>query len=134
VLPSIIWKLAQESDAEFEVGDVPYIVAKLAKEGVLDYDAVIIRNIGETPGGWEVVDDFCVFSPSQVYNPNQLDEATATGTGGLPGEFTVPFPMDKEDPSLDRTPGDVCGMHDRVGNVKLDGKQKKVVKNKDNNK
>lgn len=44
-----------------------------------------------------------------------INEATATGTGGLPGEFTVPFPTDKDDPSLDRTPGDTMGMHDRVG-------------------
>lgn len=56
-------------------------------------------------------------------------EATATGTGGLPGEFTVPFPTDDDDPSLDRTPGDTCGMHDRVGKSNLDEKRKKVVKN-----
>lgn len=58
-------------------------------------------------------------------------EATATGTGGLPGEFTVPFPTDEDDPSLDRTPGDTCGMHDRVGksNVGENKKRKKVVKN-----
>lgn len=56
-------------------------------------------------------------------------EATATGTGGLPGEFTVPFPGDEE--TLDRTPGDTCGMHDRVGksNVGENKKSKKVVKN-----
>ena len=56
-------------------------------------------------------------------------EATATGTGGLPGEFTVPFPGDEE--TLDRTPGDTCGMHDRVGksNVGENKKRKKVVKN-----
>lgn len=58
-------------------------------------------------------------------------EATATGTGGLPGEFTVPFPTDEDDPSLDRTPGDTCGMHDRVGksNVGENKKRNKVVKN-----
>lgn len=49
-----------------------------------------------------------------------INEATATGTGGLPGEFTVPFPMDKKDPSLDRTPGDTMGMHDRVGKSNLE--------------
>lgn len=56
-------------------------------------------------------------------------EATATGTGGLPGEFTVPFPGDEE--TLNRTPGDTCGMHDRVGksNVGENKKRKKVVKN-----
>lgn len=51
---------------------------------------------------------------------NEITEATATGTGGLPGEFTVPFPMDKDDPSLDRTPGDTMGMHDRVGKSNLE--------------
>ena len=56
-------------------------------------------------------------------------EATATGTGGLPGEFTVPFPTDEDDPSLDRTPGDTCGMHDRVGKSNLEEKRKKIVKN-----
>lgn len=59
----------------------------------------------------------------------EITEATATGTGGLPGEFTVPFPMDKDDPSLDRTPGDTMGMHDRVGKSNLEEKRKKVVKN-----
>ena len=58
-----------------------------------------------------------------------INEATATGTGGLPGEFTVPFPTDKDDPSLDRTPGDTMGMHDRVGKSNLEEKRKKVVKN-----
>ena len=51
---------------------------------------------------------------------NEITEATATGTGGLPGEFTVPFPTDKDDPSLDRTPGDTMGMHDRVGKSNLE--------------
>lgn len=60
---------------------------------------------------------------------DEITEATATGTGGLPGEFTVPFPMDKDDPSLDRTPGDTMGMHDRVGKSNLEEKRKKVVKN-----
>lgn len=60
---------------------------------------------------------------------DEITEATATGTGGLPGEFTVSFPMDKDDPSLDRTPGDTMGMHDRVGKSNLEEKRKKVVKN-----
>lgn len=60
---------------------------------------------------------------------DEITEATATGTGGLPGEFTVPFPTDKNDPSLDRTPGDTMGMHDRVGKSNLEEKRKKVVKN-----
>ena len=46
-------------------------------------------------------------------------EATATGTGGLPGEFVAPAfgGSDKDfvEPALDRTPGDTMGMHDRVG-------------------
>jgi hypothetical protein len=57
-------------------------------------------------------------------------EATATGTGGLPGEFTVPFPTDEDDPSLDRTPGDTCGMHDRVGKSNV-GENKKRKKHGD---
>ena len=60
---------------------------------------------------------------------DEITEATATGTGGLPGEFTVPFPADKKDPSLDRTPGDTMGMHDRVGKSNLQEKRKKIVKN-----
>lgn len=60
---------------------------------------------------------------------DEITEATATGTGGLPGEFTVPFPMDNDDPSLDRTPGDTMGMHDRVGKSNLEEKRKKVVRN-----
>lgn len=78
--------------------------------------------------------------PAEKYDINEMVsnilnkfvfEATATGTGGLPGEFTVPFPTDKDDPSLDRTPGDTMGMHDRVGksNVGENKKRKKVVKN-----
>lgn len=38
--------------------------------------------------------------------------ATSTCSSGLPGEFDVPFGGDKE--TLDRTPGNVCGMHNRV--------------------
>ena len=57
-------------------------------------------------------------------------EATATGTGGLPGEFTVPFPTEEDDPSLDRTPGDTCGMHDRVGKSNV-GENKKRKKHGD---
>lgn len=38
--------------------------------------------------------------------------ATSTCGGGLPGEFDVPFGGDKE--TFDRTPGNTCGMHDRV--------------------
>ena len=60
---------------------------------------------------------------------DEITEATATGTGGLPGEFTVPFPTDKNDPSLDRTPGDTMGMHDRIGKSNLEEKRKKTVKN-----
>lgn len=59
-------------------------------------------------------------------------EATAgAGAGSNVGaiEFDVPFPGDEE--TLDRTPGDTCGMHDRVGksNVGEGKKRKKVVKN-----
>ena len=49
--------------------------------------------------------------------------ATSTCGGGLPGEFDVPFGGDKE--TLDRTPGNTCGMHNRVGNSNL-------IKKKDN--
>jgi hypothetical protein len=55
-------------------------------------------------------------------------ESTATGTGGLPGECTVPFPGDEE--TLDRTPGNTCGMHDRVGKSNVrESKKHKVRKN-----
>ena len=48
--------------------------------------------------------------------------ATSTCGGGLPGEFDVPFGGDKE--TLDRTPGNTCGMHNRVGNSNLSEKKK----------
>ena len=51
--------------------------------------------------------------------------ATSTCGGGLPGEFDVPFGGDKE--TLDRTPGNTCGMHNRVGNSNL---TKKKVNNR----
>jgi len=59
-------------------------------------------------------------------------EATAgAGAGSSVGaiEFDVPFPGDDE--TLDRTPGEVCGMGKRVGksNVGENKKRKKVVKN-----
>lgn len=58
-----------------------------------------------------------------------VNEATASGTGGLPGEFDAPAFIDDE--TADRTPGDTCGMHDRVGhsNISEDSKRKKVVRN-----
>lgn len=58
-------------------------------------------------------------NPQQMQKiAEDLEEATATGTGGLPGEFDVPVPFgDKE--TLDRTPGNTCGMHNRVGNSNL---------------
>lgn len=81
------------------------------------------ENNGE-PDGSEEINEMV----SNILN-KFVFEATATGTGGLPGEFTVPFPTDEDDPSLDRTPGDTCGMHDRVGKSNLEEKRKKVVKN-----
>jgi len=58
-----------------------------------------------------------------------VNEATASGTGGLPGEFDAPAFIDAE--TADRTPGDTCGMHDRVGhsNVSEGKKKRKVVRN-----
>lgn len=61
-----------------------------------------------------------------------IKEATATGIGGLPGEYTAPAFID--DDTADRTPGDTCGMHDRVGTsniseVKKKNKKKKLRKN-----
>ena len=59
--------------------------------------------------------------------------ATSDCGGGLPGEFVAPAfgGADKDfiEPTLDRTPGDTCGMHDRVGKSNLEEKRKKVVKN-----
>lgn len=79
------------------------------------------ENNGEPDGGKEMNEMVMSILNKFVF------EATATGTGGLPGEFTVPFPGDDE--TLDRTPGEVCGMHDRVGKSNLEEKRKKVVKN-----
>lgn len=66
ILPPFIWDIVQKSDEELEIGDVPYMLASLYREGKTDYDGVIIKNIGETEVGNVVVDDYCVFSPRQV--------------------------------------------------------------------
>ena len=90
-----------------------YRKEKIADEKKRSEEAEIRRqmnaqeNNGE-PDGSEEINEMV----SNILN-KFVFEATATGTGGLPGEFTVPFPGDEE--TLDRTPGDTCGMHDRVG-------------------
>ncbi len=66
ILPSVIWKSVQEDEDEWEIGDVPYLVQYYVKKGELDYDGVIIRNIGETPNCSVDVDDYCVFSLQQI--------------------------------------------------------------------
>lgn len=66
ILPAAVWDIVQKSNEELEIGDVPSIVAKLVKKGELDYDGVIIREIGETCDGSVDVDDYCVFSMEQV--------------------------------------------------------------------
>ena len=66
IFPAVIWKYIQECDNEIEVGDIPYIVKNMAKDGVLDYDSVIIRGIGETEACNVSVDDYVVFSIKQV--------------------------------------------------------------------
>ena len=66
ILPSFIWDIVQKSDEELEIGDVPYIVADLHKQGKVGYDGVIMKGIGETEAGNIEVDDYCVFSPGQV--------------------------------------------------------------------
>ena len=66
ILPAAVWDIVQKSDEELEIGDVPAIVARLVKQGKLDYDGIIIRGIGETPDGSMDVDDYCVFSMAQV--------------------------------------------------------------------
>ena len=66
MLPAAVWDVVQKSDEELEIGDVPKIVAGLVRDGELDYDGVIIREIGETCDGSKIVDDYCVFSPRQV--------------------------------------------------------------------
>lgn len=87
------------------------------------------ENNGE-PDGSEEINEMV----SNILN-KFVFEATATGTGGLPGEFVAPAfgGSDKDfvEPALDRTPGDTMGMHDRVGksNVGENKKRKKVVKN-----
>ena len=87
------------------------------------------ENNGE-PDGSEEINEMV----SNILN-KFVFEATATGTGGLPGEFVASAfgGSDKDfvEPALDRTPGDTMGMHDRVGksNVGENKKRKKVVKN-----
>lgn len=66
ILPPIIWDIVQKSDEELEIGDIPYILADLKKEGKVDYDGLVIKNIGETCSGWVDVDDYIVFSPQQA--------------------------------------------------------------------
>lgn len=67
---------------------------------------------------------------SNILNKFVFEATAGAGAGGSVGaiEFDVPFPGDDE--TLDRTPGDTCGMHDRVGKSNVgEGKKHKVVKN-----
>lgn len=66
ILPSFIWNLVQKSDEEYEIGDVPYIIADLFHKGKVKYDGVILKSIGESESGNLIVDDYCVFSTQQV--------------------------------------------------------------------
>lgn len=66
ILPAEVWDIVQKSDEELEIGDVPNIVAELVRQGRLDYDGIIIRDIGETCNGSMDVDDYCVFSLQQI--------------------------------------------------------------------
>ena len=66
IMPAVIWQYIQESDEELEIGDVPYIVSYLRKIGKVNYDAVIIEDIGETVNANIDVTDYCVFSLDQV--------------------------------------------------------------------
>lgn len=80
-----------------------------------------VSEIGNYEWAWSCGKFAKKFSPKSQPNQNvaeYIEEATATGTGGLPGEFDVPVPFgDKE--TLDRMPGNTCGMHNRVGNSNL---------------
>lgn len=63
--PEFIWKLAQESQEEYEYCDIPYIVKHMVDRGEADYDGVIIKDIFESTRNVRT-DDYVVFSLEQV--------------------------------------------------------------------
>lgn len=66
MIPSAdIWKMVQESDVEYEWGDIPYIVQQDSKLRNR-YDAVILKDIYETEACNIKVTDYCVFSMDQI--------------------------------------------------------------------
>lgn len=109
-----------------------YRKEKIADEKKRSEEAEIRRqmnaqeNNGE-PDGSEEMNEMV----SNILNKFVFEATAGAGAGSSVGaiEFDVPFPGDDE--TLDRTPGDTCGMHDRVGksNVGENKKRKKVVKN-----
>lgn len=63
MMPSFLWKEAQESDDEIEFGDIPYLI-KTGNYG--NYDSVILKNIGETPNCSVETTDYVVFSMDNI--------------------------------------------------------------------
>lgn len=66
IMPSFLWKIAQDSNEEIEYGDIPYIIKNMHDSGKVSYDGVILKQISETPANNVIVDDYVVFNPKQV--------------------------------------------------------------------
>jgi len=66
IMPSQIWDYVMESEEEYEFGDIPYIVKNMVNSGLVNYDSVILKNIGETPVADVYCTDYVVFSMDNI--------------------------------------------------------------------